>query len=76
MRPKCIRLNDRFFSANAGDILYLHESAGTYPEVCDECGRKRKCALYMFFGRNEINTTFMDVCRECSEKLGVADPRM
>lgn len=66
-RPKHIILDDVFFYAKKGDVAHLHEAARTYLEICDMCGKKRKCAYYIC--NNDRSTTFIDVCRECSERL-------
>lgn len=70
-RPENIILEDVFFGAKKGDVAHLQEAAKTHLEVCDMCGKKRKCAYYIC--NNDRGTTFIDVCRECGDRLSSED---
>lgn len=53
-----------FFSV-AADSQW-HEDCSEYSEVCDSCGRKRKCHCLV----SDEHHTIMDICRGCLKAHG------
>lgn len=59
-RVKCTFKEGRNFFPR-GSIFYLMPD-GYQPDVCDLCGKKRKCEWLEFVGSS---WTGLDVCRSC-----------
>ena len=66
-----VKIKEPFFRAPAGSIAVRVD--GTYDtEVCDVCGKKRKCDWYEW--RPGIaGMTGMDICRSCAKSLEVKE---
>ncbi len=68
MKARSIKIQESFFSAPSGTILTIHE--GTYEtQVCDVCGKKKKCDYFSGHFEAGHHAVYMDVCRACQRIL-------
>lgn len=64
---KPVKISIDFFGIHKGDEI---KSIGpdSYPEVCDCCGKKRRCHGFESVG-NISGWTIIDLCHECQKKV-------
>ena len=63
------KIDFRFFSEPAGTIYYSDYDDDTYSEVCDCCGKRKKCVCL----HSDQYKTIMDICRECLKNHGIKE---
>lgn len=66
MKPGLYTIDQNQFCFDAGDLFELKDNSYML-EICDICGKKRKCDWLEYKGPEY--KTGMDVCRECQKEI-------